>query len=92
MQGMISNPETALKFMLAGNAIVTVRSQKSGVYFTYKISLLPKRGGDQHTKHLVKLLTGPDNENDYSPLGLLIEGRLFPTKKARTTGINDSTP
>ena len=91
MDAMIGDPEMAKKFILAGKAIVTLVSLKSGKRYTYRIKLAPKKEG-MHTAHFVDLLTGQDNENDYSPLGIIIEGRFFPTKIARTRGISDSTP
>ena len=91
MKGMIDDPETAKKFLLAGKAIVTLVSLKSGNRYTYRIRLAPKKEG-MPTAHFVDLLTGQDNEEDYSSLGIIIEGKFFPTKIARARGISDTTP
>lgn len=53
-------------FLFAGKAIVTLCSKKTGSRFTYKVS--HKQGGDCS---FVGLLTGADNERDYSYLGML---------------------
>lgn len=54
------------RFVYAGNAIFTLRSAKTGNRFTYKVTA--KKGGDIS---FVGLLTGPNNDRDYSYLGLL---------------------
>ena len=54
------------RFLLAGNAVFTLRSRKTGARFTYKVS--HKKGGDVS---FVSLLTGSNNERDYSYMGLL---------------------
>ena len=53
-------------YLFAGKACVTLRSQKTGARYTYKIS--HKKDGDIS---FVSLLTGPNNETDYRYLGLL---------------------
>lgn len=54
----------ASRFMLAGKAIVTLESKKTGARFTYKISAA--ESGDTY---FVGLLNGPDNTGDYKYLG-----------------------
>ena len=59
----------ALKFILAGNATFTLVSQKTGTRYTYRVRQ-PK--GDNSGKiRFVSLLTGPDNEADYTYLGIV---------------------
>jgi hypothetical protein len=91
MQGMISSPEAALNFMLAGNAIVTLRSQKTGNHYTYKIRSFPNADPKQLT-YKVLLLTGPDNENDYSWLGRIVNGQFYLTRRSREMGLTEMTP
>ncbi len=56
-------------FITAGNAIVTIGNDK-GVHFTYKVR--HKEANGQYPEcYFVNLLTGSDNENDYSYLGML---------------------
>jgi hypothetical protein len=54
--------------VLAGNAVVTVQSGKTGKHFTYKI----KRHKDGGT-YFVKLLVGDDNQNDYKYIGCFFD-------------------
>jgi hypothetical protein len=80
----------ALKFITAGNATFTLRSMKTGMRFTYRVSRVccdsckrdfagRKQVGCKvcpcHAKaegqHFVGVLTGPNNEQDYSYVGML---------------------
>jgi len=79
MQGMITDPEAALKFMLSGKVgekeyipTVTFRSQKTGNHFTYKIKPLSKKEG-MPPAYFVSVLSGPDNENDYTYVGMIFD-------------------
>jgi hypothetical protein len=55
-----------LAFMLAGNARLTIKSGKTGVRYTYRVARAKE--GDAY---FVSLLTGSDNESDYTYMGLL---------------------
>lgn len=52
-------------FALAGNATITLQSGKSGNHYTYKIT----KHKDNDNLFFVKLLHGPDNEEDYQYIG-----------------------
>ena len=78
-------PQDQLKFMLAGNATFTLRSEKTGKRYTYKIQKA-KNGG----VWFVKLLTGPDNQSSYTYLGMIKNNRFSLTSKSRLT--LDSAP
>ena len=82
MHGLITDPTAALNFILGGNAIVTLKSLKSGNHYTYKISLAPKQEG-RDTTYFVSLLTGPDNTADYSYIGIITSNQFRWTKKAK---------
>jgi len=56
------------KFVLAGNAVFTLRNLDTGNRVTYKVV---KPRGD--SPHFVRVLTGPDNEGDYSFLGTIFD-------------------
>ena len=62
------------KFILAGNATFTVESKITGKRFTYKVNKL-----DDLEKDLwfVGVLTGPDNNADYTYLGIIQNNRIF---------------
>src|SRR6516164_4235525 len=61
-----------VRFMLAGKALVTVVSLKTGDRYTYKISKAPDGGC-----HFVGLLTGPNNEQDYKFFGIIKRGVFY---------------
>lgn len=82
---------SALDYMLAGNATVTLVSKKTGARFTYKISKPTEEteNGGKRRSHdaqiaFVSLLNGPDNTSDYMYLGLinLERNEFFLTKKS----------
>lgn len=60
---------TALRFILAGAATVTLRSPKTGARYTYKVEA--KDANDPSQPYFVKLLCGADNEGDFIYLGYL---------------------
>jgi Family of unknown function (DUF6011) len=69
MLGQFTSAESALAFMLAGNATITLVSKKTGVRFTFQV-----RAGDSGDVHFVSLLRGADNTADYSYLGRIAGG------------------
>lgn len=60
------DPTAARKFILAGNARVTLESAKTGTRFTFRV-----RASDDGALHFVSVLTGSDNESDYTYLGTI---------------------
>lgn len=65
-------------FMLAGKATFTIRSMKTGKRFTYKVrQSKPDTEGrwinQDRPVWFVSLLTGPDNGNDYTYLGMITD-------------------
>jgi len=73
----------AKAFTLAGNATLTLQSNKTGAHFTYKVR--QAKGDDEAPQALwfVSLLSGPDNGNDYQYLGIIRNGRFTRTAKSR---------
>lgn len=65
-RGRLVDPNAALTFMMAGNSTITLRSERTGSRFTYKI----KQSGDGRV-WFVNLLRGPDNESDYIYIGIV---------------------
>lgn len=57
------------KFALAGNAVFTIVSKKTGARFTYRIR--KPRSKERKTPFFVQVLTGPDNTRSYSYFGLI---------------------
>lgn len=70
------------KFVLAGKAIFTVHNN-SGLHYTFKVMLKPASGNWSDT-FFVYILSGPDNENDYTYMGILNKdsGKVICTKKS----------
>jgi len=58
------------RFLLAGNAYFTIRSVRTGKRFTFRVRAA--RGADDH-RHFVGLLTGSDNDGDYTYLGTIFD-------------------
>lgn len=99
--GQLRTADAALRFILAGNAYFTLRSEKTGVRYTYSVT----RADDDNQQAMfstslskeprwfVALLKGPDNSADYAYLGM-ITGEKVPvfrlTRKSKMT--TDSAP
>jgi hypothetical protein len=80
---------------MAGNSTFTVRSSKTGVRYTYKISKpdfeqKPWQAKKQEM-YLVKVLIGQDNDNDYLLFGKIINGVFSLTKKAQENRVSYET-
>jgi hypothetical protein len=73
----------ALRFILAGNARFTLVSGKTGARFTFRVA----RAKDADRRlWFVSVLSGPNNEADFSYLGLIGDDRSFRlTKKSRAS-------
>ncbi len=65
-------PVNLAGFILAGNATFTVRSEVTQTRFTFKVR---KPSADK--PHFVSLLSGPDNENDFTFLGTIFNGTAY---------------
>jgi hypothetical protein len=78
--GRLTDAKSALAFILAGNATVTLRSVLTGTRYTYKV-----RQSKDKPFHFVKLLTGANNESDYEYLGIIRNGVFKLTGKSRMT-------
>jgi hypothetical protein len=67
----MTDREAIQTYILAGKSIFTLQSRVSGDRYTYKVS--KPRGEDEETSMwFVEVLTGPDNTQDYTYLGLVI--------------------
>ena len=72
-------------FLLAGKALFTVENTITSARFTFQVRKAkanPKFPGDTW---FVGVLTGTDNENDYSSLGMVKDGTFRTYGKARVT-------
>ena len=66
--GLARNPINSPDFFKGGNALFTI-SNPAGEHYTYKI-----RKPDRDSPFFVSLLTGPDNENSYTYIGIFEPG------------------
>ena len=64
MTGQLTTALDAKRFALAGKSTLTLVSKRTGIRFTYRVSVSP-----DGQCHFVALLSGPDNEADYQYLG-----------------------
>lgn len=69
---------TAVPFLVGGNAVVTFESRKTGARFTYRIRLAdPRPGDDREPPHFVAVLTGANNNSDYTYLGTIFGKKVY---------------
>lgn len=80
--------EDAKAFALAGNALITLESLRSGAHFTYKIR--KPDAEEQAEKHMrsdvwfVKLLTsGSADEGEFTYLGMIRDGQFILTRASK---------
>lgn len=85
MRGRLTTAAAIERFMLAGNATITVRSLRTGTRFTYKIRKPDPTPDFPNPVHFVNLLTGQDNTSDYQYLGLIRDNVFRRTSKSRIT-------
>lgn len=81
-QGQITDPKAALKYMHGGKATVTLVSLSSGNRYTYKIVEAPQQTPNASKTYFVKLLTGADNSNSYSYIGVIRNNKFEWTRKS----------
>ena len=78
------NVEDISKFLFAGHAILTIESAKTGNHFTFSIKTSKK--DDPKACYFVSVLTGPNNDANYTYLGTIFNKREFKlTAKSKIT-------
>ena len=80
MIGRLMTWKAVSDFIFAGKATFTIRSLKTQVRFTYKVTDLkspPKYG--LKSVHFVNLLRGPDNQKDFAYMGCILNRKDFKT-------------
>lgn len=70
-------------FALAGNSTFTVVSKATGNRFTYKV-----RKPSEDKPHFVSVMTGSDNESDYTFIGTIFDGRAYVPGKRSSIGVD----
>lgn len=80
-RGRLNDWESIHQFILAGNATFTIVSRRTADRFTYKVSAIKPREGEDpkasEGKYFVALMNGPDNENNYVYMGMLVPDGQF---------------
>ena len=72
VDGNVVSASAALTYVLGGKATFTLVSLKSGERFTYMVQVgKNKKNPTDPNIFFVKLLTGPDNSNDFSYFGFI---------------------
>jgi hypothetical protein len=84
-RGQFTDAKSAMTYILAGKAFVTLRSLTSGNRFTYKIEMTDKRNPNDADAYFVSLLNGPDNWSNYQYIGLIRGGKFGRTAKSRVS-------
>ncbi len=96
MRGRLDDAAAVRRAMTAGNARLTVVSQRTGARFTYRFRRLAEArcvNPQDFDTIFVSLLRGPDNEGDYSYMGLLADGEYgLHMKRTKKSVIADGTP
>ena len=66
--------EELLKFMTSGKSLFTIKNSETGNRFTFKVTKLKD---DNKEIYFVKVMTGSNNETDYSFIGTLFGTSTF---------------
>jgi len=70
-KGQLTNIEDIIRYSTAGNATITLKSMKTNTRFTYKIQKPKEINSKSPVSFFVKLMNGPDNNNDFQYLGCI---------------------
>jgi len=82
MKNLIETIDALYTFILGGFAIFTIVNTKTGNRFTYKV--VSKEVSEGRTLYFVSVLTGSDNNKDYSFLGTIFDnGQYYHGKRSR---------
>lgn len=91
MQGRLYTAEQVERFMMSGNATLTVISLRTGTRFTYKV----KRPDDfkpERPSWFVSVLNGSDNEHDFAYIGLITGAAEPAFRLTKGSKLADSAP
>ena len=92
-KGQLTTADSAVAFLLAGNATITLVSKKTGNRFTYRIRAGYTDAGTKPYLWFISLLRGENNESDYSYLGRITNNQLFIGRKVpKPNDISRSCP
>lgn len=89
-QGKLAEGPLARKFTLAGDARLTLVSQKTGTRFTYRVTCKRDQEGKVSSPHFVSLLNGADNNSNYAFLGTIFDGQTY--RHSRKSNVTPEAP
>jgi hypothetical protein len=94
LRGQLTDYVGLVKFISAGNAILTVKSRKSGERLTFKFSRPKDEAATGRVKPIfVALLSGPNNDSDYQFLGTIFpEASNFTYKVSAKSRVSYTAP
>lgn len=80
-------PKGIKQFILAGKSYFTIHNTDTDKRFTFKVCRLTDDEGKPANDNIwfVSVLTGSDNENSYSYMGIIRDGVFRLTKKSKMT-------
>lgn len=67
----LTDPGAIKDFILAGNSTFTIVSDRTGRRFTYRVRGKKDEGSDDFALWFVSVMSGPDNESDFTYLGVI---------------------
>ena len=65
------------EFVLAGSAVFTLKSRKTGTHYTYHVKAAKPTPQYPNPAWFVRVLTGPNNTEDYTYIGRLDDRGTF---------------
>lgn len=74
-------PGDLRRYIEAGKGTITVTSERTGARYTYRFDKGRARNGQSMDPIFVQLLTGPDNDHDYTYLCALLDPTVGQIKK-----------
>lgn len=75
MRGRLSTSADMLAFALAGNATLTLVSEKTGTRYTFRIR--KPKAAEANCPYFVSVMYGPDNETQYTYLGCIFPNQSY---------------
>lgn len=99
MQGKLTDGSRARTFALAGNARLTLVSERTGTRFTYRVRAKDVPAGEgakqpdtTKTLFFVHLLSGQDNDSAYTFLGTIFPGDPTTYRHGGKSPVSPSAP
>jgi hypothetical protein len=82
------NVEDIKNFIVGGNATLTLESEKTGRWFTYRIKKL--KNDEENSTFFVSVLTASDNEASYTYMGMISNKGKMTFKLTKNSKIGET--